>query len=115
MKVTELSNTQLDYWVAKAEGIEVRYSDARQYWRIIGEPDEIQWLPHRDWSQAGPIMEREGIGFQRQAPAAASGEETQAWLASDARGDIRQYGPNPLVAAMRVYVAGAFGEELEEV
>lgn len=113
MNVAGLSDTQLDYWVAKAEGIEVKYSSAGEYWRIEGEPDDRQWLPHRDWAQAGPIMEREGIGFFRAAtPDAAQVDEP--WVASDAQESFIYCGTTPLVAAMRAYVASKFGEELPE-
>jgi hypothetical protein len=111
MNVADLTGTQLDYWVAKAEGIEVKYSTAAEYWRIIGEPNEIQWVPHRDWSQAGPIIEREGIGFFR-APSPGHEYGNEAWVASDAHDTYTQRGETPLIAAMRAYIANKFGEEL---
>jgi hypothetical protein len=114
MKVLELNNTQLDFWVAKAEGIEVRYSAAREYWRVLDEPTEIQWLPHRDWAQGGPIIEREGIGFFR-APSVDNPEYgDEPWVASDAADTCTQRGATPLIAAMRVHVATRFGDELPE-
>lgn len=114
MKVMDLSNTQLDFWVAKAEGIEVKYSSSGEFWRVIDVEGVIQWLPHGDWSQGGPIIEREGIGFFR-APTPGNPEYgEELWVASDAQDEYTQRGKTPLIAAMRAYVAAKFGEELPD-
>jgi hypothetical protein len=113
MQVTELSGARLDYWVAKAEGIEVKYSAVKEHWHVMDEPEEIQWLPHQDWAQAGPIIEREGIGFFRaETPGPEYGEE--AWVASDVHDSCTHRGRTPLIAAMRAYVASKFGEQVPE-
>ena len=114
MNIDDIDGISLDRWVAKAEGIEVKYSTALEAWRIIGEPDEIQWLPHQDWAQAGPIIEREKIAISPRA-----GE----WTASIADPSenpnspvviAERTGATPLMAAMRCFVAHRFGEELPE-
>jgi hypothetical protein len=112
MKVEELNDTQLDFWVAKAEDIEVKYTVAGEYWRVMGELNEIQWLPHRDWAQAGPIIEREGIGFYKIADAQSPEDSDEPWVAADAHRTCTQRGSTPLIAAMRVHVARSFGEDL---
>jgi hypothetical protein len=113
MQVADLTNTQVDFWVAKAEGIELKYSDAMQEWRVMDEPTEIWWQPHRDWSQAGPILEREGIGFFRaESPGPEYGDEP--WVASDAHDAHTYRGKTPLDAAMRVYIASKFGGEVSD-
>lgn len=115
IRVGDVNNAVLDRWVAKAEGIEVRYSSTGEFWRILGEMDEIQWLPHRDWAQGGPIVERERIaivpcqnGWEASLP--SFGAENPAAL----QNNCRQTGPTPLVAAMRCYICHKFGEQLEE-
>lgn len=113
MKVAELNSAQLDRWAAKAEGIEVKYSTTAESWRIIGEPDEIQWMPHRDWAQAGPIIEREGIGFFR-APNTDPEYGHEIWVASDIHDACPQRGETPLIAALRCYVCSKFGEKVPE-
>lgn len=60
--------------------------------------------PAVDWSQGGPIIEREGINL------ATHGKQ---WMASIApqhapRRSIA-YGPTPLIATMRCYVASKLG------
>jgi hypothetical protein len=113
MQVVDLTGTQLDYWVAKAEAIELKYSDAMQQWRVMDEPTEIWWQPHVDWSQAGPIIEREGIGFFRaESPGPEYGDE--AWVASDAHDACTYRGNTPLIAAMRAYIASKFGIEVSD-
>lgn len=116
MGITEIDNTSLDRWVAKAEGIEVRYSNAGEFWRVLGEIDEIQWLPHRDWTQAGPIIEREGIAvfpYEKQW-AAIMGNEMKS-ISELGRSDCEFIGATPLIAAMRCYVAHRFSaDQLEK-
>jgi hypothetical protein len=106
MKVSEIGNSILDRWVAQAEDIEVRYSNAGEFWRIMGEIDEVQWLPHRDWAQAGPIIEREKIAVF------PNGGNWHAVL--DSAPELKQSGATPLIAAMRCYVAYKFGTELPD-
>jgi hypothetical protein len=113
MQIADLTDTQLNYWVAKAEGIEVKYSAAMEQWRVMDEPTEIWWEPHRNWAQAGPVIEREGIGFFRaESPGPEYGDE--AWVASDAHDACTYRGTTPLIAAMRAYVASKFGDEVSD-
>ena len=68
--------------------------------------------PSTDWAQGGPIIEREGI-----SPAFNPSmiyERDARWKAFDCSTDGgHQFGPTPLVAAMRCYVASRLGEEVE--
>ena len=59
------------------------------------------------WSQGGPIIEREGIGF---FPSEREGKPR--WGARMVNTYI-SYGPTPLIAAMRCYVASKMGDEIE--
>jgi hypothetical protein len=114
MKISDIDNIALDRWVAKAEGLEVRYSNTGAFWRVLGEIDEVQWLPHRDWMQAGPIIEREKIaifpyGYQWSALA---GSDVERFTEKDSAPEY--VGSTPLIAAMRCYVAHHFSiEELQ--
>lgn len=49
MKTDELTGSALDYWVARAEGIEPSVDQ------------QMKFCPSTDWSLAGPIIERERI------------------------------------------------------
>ena len=91
MKTSELTGPALDWAVAKCEGLS-------------------HWLHGRvhystDWSQGGPIIEREGIellceslGFR--------------WVASPQKGPEWR-GSTPLIAAMRCYVASKLGDNVD--
>lgn len=67
-----------------------------------------------DWSQGGPIIEREEIGVSRRMPC-MRGEEWGAHGSISAKGAGYRWaaGPTPLIAAMRCYVASRLGEEVE--
>ena len=58
MRVSELKDELLDYWVAKANDVEeVHVIDSHC---VINHQ---RWEPSVDWSQGGPIIEREGINL----------------------------------------------------
>ena len=95
MKTAELTEAALDWAVAKA----------------IGEYKPVPVPKYStDWAQGGPIIEREKINLRHDPDC----NKAQAWEASD---DIdffeAVYGPTPLVAAMRCYVASKLGDEID--
>lgn len=100
MKVANLLGTELDSWVAKAEG---RRSDEG-------------FRPSTDWAQGGPIIDREGIQI---APMPAKGSTWCAIAvgrlpvrASGGTGGGWIEGPTPLSAAMRAHVVSKFGYDV---
>jgi hypothetical protein len=162
-KVSELTGAELDYWVAKAEGWSFFASRHRQ-WHVTepsGEEHYLDWpepfdsktgkknedppawsiihecgfAPSTDWSQGGPIIEREwiqlvygywpyekelggGIGQKMQAWRAFIGELVCSLSYEDSTeldyGDHSKFGPTPLIAAMRAYVASRYGDSVED-
>lgn len=62
-----------------------------------------------DWSQGGPIIERERIDCISD-PCGSAGWMGRSWINQK---EIRQFGPTPLVAAMRCYVASQLGNEVD--
>jgi hypothetical protein len=116
MGISDIDNISLDRWVAKAEGIEVRYSNTGAFWRVLGEMDEVHWLPHRDWAQAGPIIEREKIAiFPHEGQWGAVMGAAMKSFPESSRGNAEFVGTTPLIAAMRCYVAHRFSaDELEK-
>jgi hypothetical protein len=63
-----------------------------------------------DWSQGGPIIEREGISIIKQT--------AQRWVAEyslgcDRTDHARVWGATPLIAAMRCFVVSKLGESVE--
>lgn len=126
MKVSELIGAELDYWVAKA------LADPR-----ISMWGDSPWIedgtgssqgstgrgfrPSTDWRDGGPIIERERICLS--PPEHDTGENLEGdpgdmwWAQVQYRGDTTKpqiYGPTPLVAAMRAYVASKFGDEVDD-
>lgn len=97
MKTSDLIGPALDWAVAKCEGY--KEADCPDVW------DDWTWEQYStDWSQGGPIIEREKIQL------AFLGNKWEAWIASD---DGLSNGPTPLIAAMRCYVASKLGDEVE--
>jgi hypothetical protein len=96
MKTSELTGVALDWAVAKCEGAGTPYigKDGKHHLATANYST--------DWSQGGPIIEREGI---------AIGKSWESWKAfTETSGGE---GPTPLIAAMRCYVASKLGDEVE--
>lgn len=101
MKTSELIGPALDWAVAKIEGVLFPRS-----------------IPNysNDWSQAGPIIERELISIESAFKAAGYGSGGWYWRAACITEDDKAFfldGPTPLIAAMRCYVASILGDEIE--
>jgi len=105
MKTSELTGAALDWAVAKAEG-EAESAVIRGYVTGKGKPAG-RYTPSIDWSQGGPIIEREGIAIRKMRDG--------GWIATDSSvyGWLQPSSPTPLIAAMRCYVASKLGEEVE--
>ena len=116
VKVSEATGRVLDYLVAVAAGGHGLWHDTVATWwvKIEGEDRALNagwaqsYLPSIDWSEGGPIIENhifmleDGDGIE---------EWTERWAAES--GGYRMFGPTALVAAMRAYVAGRLGDEVD--
>lgn len=74
--------------------------------------------PSTDWSQGGPIIEREGItttaAWDTRYTRPTVGPNGIRWTACVSNcGQHMQYGPTPLIAAMRCYVSIKLGDEVD--
>jgi hypothetical protein len=116
MKTSEATELQLDLLVAKCEGRnDVYYAESikQMVWEGTYPMDDTelgyvlyQYLPSTDWAQGGPIIECEGICLHKY-------KDGSGWSATYSAQDPEQYGPTPLIAAMRCYVASKLGDEVE--
>ncbi len=132
MKTSELTGAQLDYWVARAEGLTLAPNGC-DAWNVEGPehhparfrticaapsgPDFTSgytgdWSPSTKWDDGGPIIERERIDIEftdkpHKRPACC------ATINSPDDGTGVGYGATPLVAAMRAYVAARYGLEVQ--
>jgi|SRR5687768_14588427 len=125
MKVSELTGPLLDYWVAKAEGLMPYREDSghKRYWlvdtpemsiMIIGQKPktnkpEWRYSPSVNWSQGGPIIEREKITVYPETYTVG-----EIWFAHSFASKYTYDGNTPLIAAMRAYVASRFGKEVDD-
>ena len=101
MKTKELSGKQLDWAVKQAIKKDGGYFLPSKNYNDISHA--------YDWAQGGPIIERERIGFKYTGTAM----EFVAWVNGELSTVHDHYGPTPLIAAMRCYVASKLGEEVE--
>ena len=119
-KVDELDGAELDYWVANGEGLDKprdQQEGNQLYLKIIGEfcysPSGGAYRPSSDWSHAGPIIDRGEVAGISPAGNGRPGWEATACGLS-AISTRAQYGRTALIAIMRAYVAGKFGDEVPD-
>jgi len=107
IKTAELTGAALDWAVAKASGVEHRYrhTTGGDY---NGNTVTVYRRFSTDWSQGGPIIERERIDIE--------------YDLGDKCWNARWHGSNewtfyqadtPLIAAMRCFVASKLGDEVD--
>lgn len=95
IKTSELTGPALDWAVAKCEG------GTTNPLAFIGENRS---RISESWATCGPIIEREKLSVVIQ--------RVDAWHASCPRYVNHGYGPTPLVAAMRCFVASKLGADV---
>ena len=119
IKVSEAEGVVLDYLVAKCEG--KHYGDIGHGQIYVHNPDgtlycsKNLWIPSTNWSQGGPIIERECIATYASGACSVSPKNPDYWVAEILATDemLTQFGPTPLLAAMRCYVASKLGDTAE--
>lgn len=119
MKTNELTGPALDWAVAKCEGLEVTVFDDVYSVDVI-LPSGDHFFPSTNWAQGGPIIEREEITLRHYPHFKSAIEHLPArWCAEldHVIGGLtycaEAYGPTPLIAAMRCYVASKLGDEVD--
>lgn len=103
IKTSELQGAALDWAVAKCERVEFTYEDHPRH-------EMVNMHYSTDWSQGGPIIEREGISVLYQTgvcmTASINGQYEQS-VGHRHKGNIG------LLVAMRCYVASKLGDTVE--
>ena len=94
MKTHELTGTALDWAVQQCEGQRTDI-DFAWWWE--------DYSPSTNWAQGGAIIEREGLTITHQ----------QNQWAAQTDDDLFAFGPTPLIAAMRCYVASVLGAKID--
>jgi hypothetical protein len=112
MKTSELTGAALDWAVAKCEPDDTL---AVYFDESTGEPlchddwpNNQEYKPSTDWAQGGLIIERERISVISDYH-----EIKEGWLAESYDNEVLEFGPTPLIAAMRCYVASKLGDEVD--
>lgn len=97
IKTSELTGAALDWAVAHALGL-----TAGRFYGLGGFST--------DWSQGGPIIEREKINLDQ-----FKGYPCRAHLGTHVQYEHAMFAPEgqPLIAAMRCYVASKLGDEVD--
>ena len=117
IKVSETTPIQLNWLAAKCESSDGRLVKLGGGWNgsFYAErengPDSggfHRFDPTADWSQGGPIIEREKIGLW-----SGFGPDDNQWGANKQGIPYEHCGPTPLIAAMRCFVASKLGAEVE--
>jgi hypothetical protein len=114
LKTTELQRSALDWAVAKCEFNEPHYEpDDWLVYVTERDSDDDGWIfkPSTDWSQGGPIIEREWLDV---TPWPNESDEDLRWQCKQHDSiDCVAFGPTPLIAAMRCYLASKLGDEVD--
>lgn len=117
IKTSEAIGSQLDWLVAKCEG---RNTDKVDLWKGLERPGYgYAIFPYStDWSQGGPIIERERVKVFPNVGGTWSAQirhtESHPLVSHPVlAGWTNSSGPTPLIAAMRCYVSAKIGDEVE--
>lgn len=132
IKTNELTGPALDWAV-----LEAKTNQTANFLNFLGSRQDGEHHYSTDWSQGGPIIEREGItivrcdndyetddkGFCTDVPipvwVATTGHHSLIRGYDEPEASYSQYesdviyGPTPLVAAMRCFVASHLGDEVD--
>lgn len=120
IKVSEATDIQLDWLVAKALGLNVyipAYADSPWLMARSGSFAYSCSDFSTDWADGGPIIEQEGITVVKLNDLyfPKGNEAGLHWgaLYKATTQVVTHYGTTPLIAAMRCFSASKLGEEVE--
>lgn len=107
--VSNLTNKQLNWAVAKCEGFNYEaYEDRRKAWNDATHIPQ-HWNPVEDWSQSGPIIQRNSINL-------VTTFKATLWFAykwNNQEASFHYINAAPLESAMRCYVTSKLGNCIE--
>lgn len=108
MNVSDLKDGLLNYWVAKAQGMDV-YMKEGYCFRNQDPLRHHSYHPSEDWEEGGEIIEREGISIRMNGDVWESSS-----LLDETGASYTPSGPTPLIAAMRFFVCCNFGQVVND-
>lgn len=106
IKVSDATGAALDWLVAKATEPYNDFYTSIVISDIDRNDGQKMYAPSTDWSQGGPIIDREKI---------TASPEGVVWIAVATRPEDScvMYGPTLLIAVMRCFVVSKLGDEVE--
>lgn len=116
MKTSDLTGPALDWAACEAAGLLKAYAQfrsGRNFLKVWGVARNEHLHPSTVWAQGGPILEREFIELVPGHPWKAVAHIEEAVGDDIVEVKVEKYGPTPLIAAMRCYVASKLGDEVE--
>lgn len=105
--IANLTGPALDWAVAKC-----MWPDAVGN-TIPWHKDGSDYSPTTNWAHGGPIIEREGISINDTTMRGEGGNFEWCATRIEFPAVSEEYGPTPLIAAMRCYVASKLGDEID--
>ena len=106
MKTSELIGPALDWAVAVCQNVEIDENNEPIWFDDYDM--RANYSPSTNWSDGGPIIDQERIAIEWTS--AGKWRASVEWLDEPS---YEGFGPTPLVAAMRCYVASKLGDEVE--
>ena len=95
IKTENLIGSALDWAVAHSQNMDIdKWED---------------YHPSTCWEQCGELLEKEEINVETHSNV----PDEYLWLGFNRKEGIRMYGSNPRIAAMRCYVAGKLGYDVD--
>lgn len=115
IKTSDLIDVALDWAVALARDESVRVERGRVRFALSQFTNDYDlYSPSTDWAQGGPIIERSNTHiWTDRKDAAYAGHPDSYWVAEMTEIGGIWWGPTPLIAAMRCYVASKLGDEVD--
>ena len=116
IKTSKLTGPALDWAVAKCKGwIKGDIATPQFFKKWCKQIRTPALYPSTDWSQGGPLIEREGISLMRYEVPVSMFMVGYEWRAEVTHSYYphKHSGPTPLIAAMRCLVASKLGEEVD--
>lgn len=129
LKVCDLTGAALDWAVAKCWYTDRAFepTEGRTTIRVLRSPentgeyhsDWFMFRPSTEWTQGGPIIERERITvsslFTQKNPPIPEYDKNEwgAYIPCGVESVGNSSGPTPLIAAMRCYVASKLGDDVD--
>jgi len=118
IQTNEMTRAALDWAVAKCQGY---FDEQPEYWATAAgakhfmdmRDGDVHWTrSSTNWSEGGPIIDREGINTW---PERNVKGKIKKWCADNTGYDDAMFadGPTPLIAAMRCYVASKLGNDVD--